>query len=1068
MVPVVDVVATAAHVGERLTRALLGDADGAPAGSALAPGTAAWPALVASVLAAVAPEVCVAPPDVERLALAGSVRAVLPAYDAAFTERAGTVDSFARTLAILRSNGVDRAVLLAAVGATEDHDEGARARLRILAAVLDEQDRRLRITGLVAQASAELVAARAIDAVAAARSPQVAGLGPTLRVWHLAELPPARVAFLTALSRWMGAHGGALELHVVCEPRRMKLPLSIDRALRAFEAEEGGALELQYGLRDPSTAPSAPWLTRWVAALAVGGRSSDAPDEADGAAAGVAFAEAQGPDEEARWVAARIERWLARGFSASEIAVVLRRPDSERVETLGRALDDARIPWTDARDAALLTSPVARALLGLPRVVARGAEREDVLRALAVLQGNAPRGNEPAPWRVADALRAMDVESLFDTRLSELCARARKKGASAAVLSAIDELARDLWDLSQDGSVAEHVERLERWVMRAGGDGRFLEESRTVVATAGFDAGAHAILRALARDEKGLAAAADLLRDLPSIARAVGRDVRMSAGDFSEMVLDLARVRTLGGQRRALGGGGVQVLDAREAIGRDLAAVIVPAMHDGGFPARRDDEALWGDAERVAVARTMKFPIERTGTRESETLLLLSLIASARVEVAVSHARHDAAGRVLAPSPFFGDLQRTAGVTVERVRRDPLARSRRVPPRGPERTLRRQAQCGDDELAPLQLGAGVREALASVATRAAVERSRQEFFARADGPGDRYSGRIDHDPALVERLRLREYAGPRKPLAVTTLERAARCGYKAFALEVLRIEERADEAETLDDKSRGHLLHKLLESGQEALQATRALAPTERWMAVRAALDDAGAEFAVHESRLNASLLEADLRAIRRQVELWLERRMNDPAGWQMIETEVAFGPRKKWPALEVSMGDGEPVVIQGRIDGVERSGAALRVVEFKSGRGDGFRKRLQEGALDTQFQMVVYAAALERARRAGALDGDPAAVDGIYVGFRDLTEHGLRDALTRPRKKGPVFDIDDLVGRGSEGEGPLGEAVRRVILPLRAGHFEPRPRDCDFCQYRSLCRVETHDGLLDEHGEPQ
>ena len=37
----------------------------------------------------------------------------------------------------------------------------------------------------------------------------------------------------------------------------------------------------------------------------------------------------------------------------------------------------------------------------------------------------------------------------------------------------------------------------------------------------------------------------------------------------------------------------------------------------------------------------------------------------------------------------------------------------------------------------------------------------------------------------------------------------------------------------------------------------------------------------------------------------------------------------------------------------------------------------------------------------------------------------------------------------------------------LRDG-MAPRPRDCDFCQYRSLCRVETHDGLLDEHGEPQ
>jgi ATP-dependent helicase/nuclease subunit B len=1061
MLPVVDVVATRGHVGERLARALAGTPS-RPLGAAIAPGTLAWPEFVARVLSCVAPEVSIAPPEVERLALAGAVRAVLPSYDAAFTERAGTVDAFARTLAILRVNGAERATLAEAVRLTDDHDDGARGRLRVLGGVLDEQDRRLAAAGYVAAASGEHVAAKALGETK--RRPGEAGLGRALRVWHLSELTPTRVMFLTALSRWMGAHGAATELHVVCEPRRMKLPLAIDRALRAFEAEEGASFEVQYGLRDPSLDAASSSLARWVSALAVGGRLADAPG-VEGVE-GLTFAEAQGPDEEARWVAARIERWMAEGIRASEIAVVLRRPDSERVETLGRALDDARIPWRDSRDAALLTSPVARALLGLPRVVARGAEREEVLRALAVLQGNAPRGNEPAPWRVADALRGMDVESLFDTRLSELCGRARKKGASAAVLSAIDDLARDLWDLSQDGTVTEHVERLERWVLRAGGDGRFLEESRTVVATAGFDAGAHAILRALARDEKGLAAAADLLRDLPSVARAMGRESRISAGEFGEMVLDLARVRTLGAQRSGPGGGGVLVLDAREAIGRDLAAVVLPAMHDGGFPARRDDEALWSDAERTAVGKALGGPIERSGGRESETLLLLGIIASAREAVAVSHARHDAGGRALTPSPFFGDLQRVAGVTVERVHRDPLARSRRVPPRGPERALRRWAQCDEAELSRAQLPSGLRESIRSVATRASVERSRQEFFARADASADRYSGRIDHDPALVERLRLADWAGPRRPIAVTTLERAARCGYKAFALEVLRIEERADEAETLDDKSRGHLLHKLLESGQEALQESRALTPTERWMAVRAALDDAGAEFAVHEARLNASLLDADLRAIRRQVEVWLERRLSDAEGWQMIESEVAFGPRKKWPALEIPVEGAAPVVIQGRIDGVERAGSALRVVEFKSGRGDGFRKRLQEGALDTQFQMVVYAAALERARRAGVLDGDPAAVDGVYVGFRDLTEHGLRESLSKARKKGPAVDVDALVGLGSEGGGPLGDAVRRVVLPLRAGHFEPRPRDCEFCQYRSLCRVETHDGVVDDAPE--
>ncbi|MFO0605681.1 MAG: PD-(D/E)XK nuclease family protein [Polyangiales bacterium] len=1045
---------------ERLARALDGTIDAPPMAAALAPGTLAWPALVARVLALVAPHVAVAPPDVERLCLADAVRAVLPEYDPAFTERANTVESFARTLSVLRAHEVSREALDAALVATGDRDESARTRLRILAAVLDDHDRRLRRAGLVAGDAAESAAAKALG-TAHGRLPRELGVDGTLRVWHLASLPPARVAFLTALARWLSAHGATLDAHVVCEPRRMKLPLTLDRALRAFEAEENTRLELSYGLRDPSAPPAAPPIARWVNALATGGRQPDAA-QAAGAASSITLAEAQGPDEEARFVAARVERWMRAGVGAHEIAVVLRRTTEDNIETLGRCLDDARIPWIDTRDAPLLASPVARALLGLPRVVARGCEREDVLRALAVLQGNAPRGNEPAPWRVADALRAMDVESLFDTRLPELCARARKRGTSVAVLAAVEALARDLWQLAQDGTAAEHVARLELIALRAGGDGRFLEESRAVVSSAGFDAGAHAILRALARDERGVAAAAELLRDLPAVAKAAGREGRMSAGEFGELVLDLARVRSLGPRRRPHGGA-VEIVEARDAVGRDFAAVVVPGMHEGGFPARRDDEALWGDAERLAVGRALGRPVERTSAREEETLLLLAVMASAREALAVSHAWHDAGGRVLAPSPFFGDLRRTAGVTVERVGRDPLARSRRVPPRGPERTLRHQA--GLPEEAAAALPATTREALRSVRARAAVERSRQEFFARRGGGAGRYTGRLDHDPHLVERLRLAEWAGPRRPLAVTTLERAARCGYKAFASEVLRIEERVDEAETLDDKGRGHLLHKLLESGQDALRDTVGGPAEARRAAIAQALDEAGAEFSEHESRLNAALLDADLRAVRRQVEAWLERRMSDPDGWQMVESEVAFGPRKKWPALEVPVEGGETVVIHGRIDGVERAGRNVRVVEFKSGRGDGFRKRLQDAALDTQFQMVVYAAALERARRAGVIDGDPDTLDGVYVGFRDMSEHGLRDALAKPRRKGPAVDVQALVREGADGGGALGDSVRRVVLPLRQGHFEPRPRDCDFCQFRSLCRVETHDGDDDGDG---
>lgn len=1054
MVALVDVVATSDHVAERLARALDGTLDAAPRVAALAPGTIAWPALVARVLARLAPELAVAPPDVERVCLADAVREVLPAYDPAFTERAHTVESFARTLALLRTHEVTGETLAAARDfARASGDDTVGARLEMLAAVLADHDRRLARAGLVSADAAESLAARALAADHGHR-PAELGIGATLRVWHLASLPPARVKLLTALARWLAAHGATLAAHVVCEPRRMKLPLAIDLAVSAFEAEEGTGLELCFGLRDPSAPPAAAALARWVSALATGGLP-----EAGTPRPAVTLAEAPGPEEEARFVAARIERWLRAGVGVHEIAVVVRRSAEDHLETLGRCLDDARIPWIDTRDAPLLASPLARALLGLPRLVARGCEREAVLRALAVLQGNAPRGTEPAPWRVADALRAMDVESLFDTRLDELCVRARKRGVSDAVLASVKALADELWRLAQDGTAAEHVARLEALALRAGGDGRFLEESRAVVASAGFDAGAHAILRALARDERGLAAARELLRELPAVARAAGREGRMSAGEFGELVLDVARVHALGPRRRPHGGA-VEIVEAADAVGRDFVAVAVPGLHEGGFPARRDDEALWGDAERLAVGRALHRPIARSATREDETLLLLAVMSSARAELAVSHAWHDVGGRVLAPSPFFGDLRRTAGVTVERVARDPLARSRRVPPRGPERTLRHHA--GLPEEAAARLPEPARRVLASVRARASVERQRQDFFARRDGAAGGFTGRIDHDAALVARLRLAEWAGPRRPLAVTTLERAARCGYKAFASEVLGIEERADDAETLDDKGRGHLLHKLLESGQEALQATAGRPADDRRAAIAQALDEAGAEFAEHESRLDAALLDADLRAVRRQVEAWLERRMHDPAGWQMVESEVAFGPRKRWPALEVPVEGGDSVVIHGRIDGVERAGPRVRVVEFKSGRGDGFRKRLQDAALDTQFQMVVYAAALERARRAGLIEGDPATLDGVYVGFRDMSEHGLRDALARPRRPGPAVDVQALVSDGAEGGGALGEAVRRVVLPLRQGHFEPRPRDCDFCQFRSLCRVETHDGDRD------
>ncbi|MEZ4390343.1 MAG: hypothetical protein R3A48_04545 [Polyangiales bacterium] len=126
----------------------------------------------------------------------------------------------------------------------------------------------------------------------------------------------------------------------------MKLPLTLDRALRALEAEEESSLELRFGLRDVGAPAQHEGLSGWIRRVAEGARVHDASSPAE---VPLALAEAKGPDEEARWVAARIARWIDEGVSPRDIAVVLRVTSDEAVAALGRCLDDAEVPWQDPR-----------------------------------------------------------------------------------------------------------------------------------------------------------------------------------------------------------------------------------------------------------------------------------------------------------------------------------------------------------------------------------------------------------------------------------------------------------------------------------------------------------------------------------------------------------------------------------------------------------------------------------------------------------------------------------------------------------------------------------------------
>ncbi|MBL8683390.1 MAG: PD-(D/E)XK nuclease family protein [Myxococcales bacterium] len=1036
----VHVVATDEH---RRARLLVAAREG---GAAIAPSTVSIHTLVRALHRALLPHVALAHPLIERVA--ASLAATKVRGGAGYTR----ATALASALDVLRRNAIDGDALERSLAEVDASEDGARKRLGALAEASRLVDERLEAEGLVARAGLEGVLARAIDAMELGEAlPAPIGPNPThVRVTlGAAGLDLSRARLLAALGRALQRRGGGLSLRVLVEPARERWSAALDRALRVFEDDEESPVELELGLREDD-GETHDGLRSFVEALAAGGRAVDAPVE---------FAEAHGPDESARWAIATVERWIDAGMEPEEIAIVLRTGAADEVEPIVRALDEAglRARLDEACARGIERPGAAIALVSLARALAEGGEVERVTFALAALAGpKAIRGH--APTTLAHAARAVRARTVFDPKL-ELLGR-HVSPATAEAASALRELVAPL---GTEGTVEQHCARWLRFLRAIAPASRHQEAARSLGRVGSDEPATRAMLRASTREERALDAIERSIEQLAPRARRAGLASVIDAESFASLLedaIDAAR-EALDGASDA-GTSGVRVTSVESVVGATFRGVVVVGIEDGRFPAHVEEDSLLGEVERRAVKKSAGVLVVRRGAKEDEAQLFLAACAASSERLGLVGSRHDAGGRALAPSPFMVDVRRVLDRAPQWLTHDPLARSRAVVARGSERLTRAWAGWPSREaLAKAAMDTGARalfDRVRSAVERAEIERERTEFFAGLRAEPGRFSGRIDHDPRAIAALELARYATTAWPLDVTSLERTARCAFKAFAQQVLKLEPEDLPSLALDAKERGHLLHALLEAGQIALHGTQGRPRAVRWEKVEAALDKAAERFGADLPHADTDLLRADTVAIRRMIEGFLEGRMDADTRWSVVATEVAFGPEREWPALEVEVDGESPIVLRGRIDGVERLDESVRAVEFKSGRGDGFRKRLREGALDTQFQLVVYASALYRAVREGRVDATGVDVDGVYVGFRDQTEHGLRDVLAKPRRGGgdaPIADVESLVRDGAQGKGALGEAVRKAVLPVRQGVFAPRPRDCDFCNAQSLCRVE-------------
>ena len=272
-------------------------------------------------------------------------------------------------------------------------------------------------------------------------------------------------------------------------------------------------------------------------------------------------------------------------------------------------------------------------------------------------------------------------------------------------------------------------------------------------------------------------------------------------------------------------------------------------------------------------------------------------------------------------------------------------------------------------------------------------------------------------------------------VSATAAERLMECPYLFFARDILGLE--SDEAD--ESPSAGML-------GGAAHWALARFARTRRNEVdaekIRAHLDGVLAEL---ESRGNRPGFVLAIRRWRERAHIfaeWESARRRE--GWRTVE-------REKMLSVRAELGDGTEVELRGRLDRVDRNGAAWAVADYKTGMIPSLRE-LDAGE---HPQLPLYAAMLAAAEADGEKEGEERV--GVGVGVPEWF-------LCRPFPgRGEKSAVLPKKGAGDELE--RGEFARLVmerfcatLREIGAGAVLPAsgvPSSCARCFARGLCRRE-------------
>lgn len=789
--------------------------------------------------------------------------------------------------------------------------------------------------------------------------------------------------------------------------------------------------------------------------------------------------EAPDPAQEAGALMRRVKRLLLAGAMPDDIVIAVR--DWERYGAALAAARQYRLPIALHYGEKLATNPAIIALLNLLELSSRDFRRRDVLDALR------------APYFIVDGLTGEWLSKLERVSQSQLVISGRADWLEAIRLAARispdsdDEREPPLLTNDEADYLAAQLTRFFdaltppphatiggyiRWLENLIGDDPLQDPDDDPAADTHSQSPAPASFAMLAqvrwgtddleiadRDLVALRGFKGVLRSL-LIAQNLLRALKLEAeaattwGDFlNDLKAALGTATVNSSPNRS---GRVLVTTVADARGLPHKHVIIPGLSEGLFPLPTPEDPLYLDSERRDLT-ARGVPLETQAERAADEGLFYELINLAQETLTLSRPTVQN-GALWPESHLWRAVRLIFSDSAALIERE------RIPLGG----VIKAADAATYSEAALVVAAALNApalkpdevALYNWLVSAHDAGWQRIRTARQIERGRMTRRSFDHYSGVLRAARLREWVaaelGNERVWSASQFNDYGQCGFRFFAKRLLRLEELKEPEEGMDNAQLGTLNHAILEETYRRLAAAGVtITPNHADTALETLR-------AVAREKLRAAPQEIGFRtsALWEQEQVSIIHRLEALVRLDFSKNSPLnklFGDTPRQPyLLESPFSDGDQNVIEllihpdigslrvtGYIDRIDRQGARIILIDYKSGSTTIPTKEMQRGR---SFQMMLY---LLAGQVILSRSSDPDAPREVAGGLFWHLRNGKTSGEIQTAQRDDAQAIDE--GR---------EQLAAHIARGRAGRFAVHPnrtsggRCSHYCEFNQFCRI--------------